>query len=232
LLHADATANRTAVLQATSVHTVSELAADRGAESRPRLDRERDELPRQGIGILHMLHLTAVIRAACQTFELDWALDVIGQMWEPCFQSPLRHGRMLRYLLHSSRARLLLNRYVTLGRHGDPAVAVREDHRALRGLKHLPIDNLTVNLDARVAYLRGDKAAAILMSRQSIEQFSAKGLLEEAAREKHALGFLLAGDEGAQLRAAAVAESQVLGIVNPLAALRASHPELVIDAGL
>ncbi|MET0389506.1 MAG: protein kinase [Polyangiales bacterium] len=232
LARALATANRTAMLQATLVRTQSELYRDYAHESRPRLDREREELPKHGIGILHMLHLTAVLRAAALTFDFDWAFAVMDQLWERCMQSPLRHGSLLRYFMHSSRARLLLNRYVVEGRKGDPGAIVEEDLRALRSLQHLPIQNLSRNFDARIAYLRGDTAGAIEAAQIMMRGFEQRQLLEEMAREKQALGCLIGGEEGAQLRAAGHAESLALGVANPFTLLRASNPELVIDFGL
>jgi hypothetical protein len=96
LARAEATANRTAVLQATLIRGVCEIALDATHESRPRLDAERSELPRHGIGILHVLHLIAVMRVAAYTFDFDWALGVMDQLWEPCMRSPLRQGAVLR----------------------------------------------------------------------------------------------------------------------------------------
>jgi hypothetical protein len=159
LARAEATANRTAILQVTTMRSMVEQGFDRASESRPRLDREREELPR-GIGLLHMTHLIAVLRTACYTFDFDWAFASIEQYWDRCLHSPLRHGTLLRYLLHSSRARMLLNQYVTQGRRGDPGRVIRDDLRALRGIHISRLRDPARNYEARLAYLRGDVPGA------------------------------------------------------------------------
>jgi tRNA A-37 threonylcarbamoyl transferase component Bud32/tetratricopeptide (TPR) repeat protein len=232
LARAESTANVTAMLSATLARTMCEQALDRAHEAQPRLDRERQQLPSQGIGILHVLHLVAVMRVAAHTGQFDWAFVVMDSLWEACLTSPMRHGRMLRVLLHTARARLLLNRFVAEGRKGDPEQVVRTDQRALRSLKHLTVQNLQRHLHARIAYLRGDKAGAIAAIRQTLVEFGELGLQEKVAHEKYALGYLVGGDEGAQLIAAGRAESDALGVVNPLAILRANYPEIVIDYAL
>jgi hypothetical protein len=230
LARAEATANRTAILQVTAMRSMVEQGFDRASESRPRLDREREELPR-GIGLLHMSHLIAVLRTACYTFDFDWAFASIEQYWHRCLHSPLRHGTMLRYLLHSSRARMLLNHYVTQGRRGDPGRVIRDDLRALRGIHLVRLRDPARNYEARLAYLRGDVPGAVRAFRESTQQFAQLGLLEEAARERFALGCLLEGEVGARMRASAQAESLAIGIVNPRAMLHSSYPEILIDTG-
>jgi hypothetical protein len=232
LVRANATANRTAVLQATLVRAVGEQVLDRVSESKSRLDAEREELPKLGIGILHLLHLAAVIRSATASPEFDWALDVIDRYWDRCLKSPLRHGRVLRYILHSSRARLLLNQYVAQGRKGDPAAVVRVDLNALKSMSFLRIREPARSFDARIAYLRGDFSKARDAIRASAQDFKSLGMLEEAARETYALACMIAGEEGARLRASAHEASLALGVVNPVLLLHGSYPELAIDAGL
>jgi hypothetical protein len=139
-------------------------------------------------------------------------------------KSPLRHSALLCYLLRSFRARLLLNRYVLEGRNGDPAAIVREDLRAMRNM------GFGRGIEARVAYLRGDIISAVAATRESMQLFAARNALEEVARQKHVLGHLLGGEQGAQLIAEAVAESLSMGVASPLAMLRGSNPEIVIDA--
>jgi len=232
LARADATANRTAVLQASLLRACSDLALNLAAEAQPRLDRERDELPQMGIGILHLLHLVAVMSIACSTFEFDWAFGVIDRFWMPVRSSPLRHGRALRFVLHSTRARLVLNRWVVDGRQGDPISFVREDLKTMSTVRTVAAREFVRAFKSRVAYLRGDVAAAVDSMRKSAQEFARLGLLEETCRAQYALGCMLESEEGETLRAQAHAVWLELGVVNPLGQLRSSHPELVIDAKL
>jgi eukaryotic-like serine/threonine-protein kinase len=231
LSRAEATANRTALLQATLVRANYEQVQDRAAESRPRLDRERQQLPSYGIGVLHLLHLAAVLRAGCVTYDFDWALGVLDELWEPCMRSPLRHGRMLRFILHSMRARLLLNRHVALGRKGDPLSLLRGDIAELRGMERAAARAVAVSFDARIAYLRGDLETAERALRASLQTFHEERALDEHARALQALGCLLGGEEGRRMQQAGHAASLQLGVVNPRALLRGSFPEIMIDAG-
>lgn len=229
LTRAAATGNRTAVLQVSFVRVAIEQALDQGHASRPRLDRERHELPEQGIGVLHVLHLIAVLWTAGLTGEYAWARSVMELYWERCLHSPVRHGRVLRNFMHTARARLLLNEYVAGGRLGDPAEVIREDLRVLDAMRGTVRIDPSKRYHARIAYLRGDKSRAQQLLQQFWQELSTAGVAEEAERERYAIGFLMGGEEGAQLRAAAHASSLALGVVNPLALLRGTYPEIVQD---
>lgn len=231
LARAEETTNRAAVLQVTLVTTIVEEALDRSARSRARLDRERAELPRHGIGILHILHLCAVMWAACGTGEFDWAFEVVNEYWRPFLKSPVRRSRVLASILHFTRARLLLNRYVALGRKGDAAALIRDDLRALESMGGLDLGRARLRLRARLAYLRGDSTQAARLLRDNCQVLTDMGFLDDAERDRHALGCVIGGEEGAQLRAAACASTRANGVANPLALMRAAYPELVIDAG-
>jgi hypothetical protein len=66
--------------------------------------------------------------------------------------------------------------------------------------------------------------------RLSIDEFSSRHMAPNVARNRYALAALLGGTEQASLQAAAVQHLSDLGVVNPMAYLRASFPEFT-DAG-
>jgi hypothetical protein len=78
-----------------------------------------------------------------------------------------------------------------------------------------------------LAYLRGDRAAAIAQFRSSAAQHAENGAQDEAARERWALGCVLGEAEGQQLRAAALVALAALGIREPAEELRGYYPELL-----
>jgi len=172
------------------------------------------------------------MRTAAHTGQFEWAFKVIEQMWGPCVRSPLYQGRLMRFLLHFTRARLLLKHFVADGRRGDPRQPVRADLRALQAIKSSPVLTWLGSLQARVSYLRGDKAEAIALLRKASAAFAERNAMEEAALATLAVGYLVSGAEGLELIAAAHAQLQALGVVNPLAMLRATYPEIALDAGL
>ena len=230
LILADATSNRAAVLQATLATTIVEQALDQCVSSRVRLDREREALPRTGVGLLHVLHMASAMRVACMTGEYDWASGVIAQFWPEYQESPLRRSADLVHILHAVRARLLLNQYVARP-EGDPARLVREDLRLLK--KHTPEAYrvaAAARVSGRLAQLRGDSAGAIAHLRESMAAYDAAGAVDEAARDHYALGALSGSDEGAGQRAAALKKLQSLGVAEPLADVRGYYPELVAGA--
>jgi serine/threonine protein kinase len=224
---ANATENRTAVLQLTFAKTAVEQVLDRCLSSRARLDRERLELPRGGIGPLHVLHMAAVLRAACMNREHDWALGVVGEFWPAYEQSPLQRSAYFAYLIHVNRARLLLNRCVLSGKQGEAEQVVRRDLRWLSTKAPEPFRApARLRIAARLAFLRGDRAAAASHFRESADQHAGIGAQDEAARERYALGYVLDDGDGALLQVAALSALRELGILEPAQDLRGYYPEL------
>ena len=230
---AEATSNRAAVLQATLVTTSVEQVSVGCAGSRERLDRERQELPSLGTGLLHVLHMTAVLRTACITGEHDWALSLLERFWPEYEESPVQRSAYLAYLLHSARARLLLNRHATLAAAGgnglgDPAASVRADLKRLSGHAPEPFRPCaTARLAARIALLRGDEPRAVEQLHRSHAAHAEIGAVDEAARDRWALGSLLGGSEGQAHTSAALERLRLQGIADPLADLRGYYPELL-----
>jgi serine/threonine protein kinase len=227
---AKATDNRTAILQLTLAKTSVEQVLEGCVSSRARLDRERLELPQGGVGPLHVLHMAAVLRAACMNREHDWGLAVVAEFWDAYEQSPLRRSAYFAYLIHVSRARLLLNRFVAGGKQGDVERVVRQDLRWLSNKAPEPFRApARSRIEARLAFLRGDRAAAAAHFRASAELHAAIGAQDEAAREKYALGYVLDDGDGAHLQVSALSALRELGILEPAQDLRGYYPELFHD---
>jgi hypothetical protein len=227
---ARATDNRTAILQATLAQTAVEQVLERCASSRARLESERAELPPGGMGPLHVLHMAAVLRAACMNREHDWGLGVVNSFWDVYRKSPLRRNAYFAYLLHVNRARLLLHRFVAQGRQGKAAPIVDDDFRWLSNKAPEPFRAPSRSrILARLAFLRGDRVVAAEHFRQSAAQHAAIGAQDEAARERYALGYVLDDEEGAELQVAALSALREIGFLEPAQDLRGYYPEMFRD---
>jgi eukaryotic-like serine/threonine-protein kinase len=227
LSHAIATDNRTALLQASFCTSIMEQVTERCAGTRARLERERTELPRGEVGILHVLHMAAAMRAAMMTGEFDWAFGIVEMFWSGYLDSTISHSAQLAYVLRSNRACLQLNQFVASGRQGDPDRLIAEDLRWLSKKAPEPYRApSSARLRARLAYLRNDPRAAAQLFRESMEQQTELGAADEAARERYALGCVLGGDEGVRLKAEALTALRALGVVDPEADMCGYYPEL------
>jgi serine/threonine protein kinase len=231
LERARATDNRAAILHATLPRTTSEQMIEQCAHSRARLDAERAEHPREGVGIIRVCHMIAVMRAACTTRDFDWALAQSDD-WQAYLRSPIHRSAYLAALAHNAHARLLLNHHVANGQRRGAERVLRAD---LRQLERLPpmrvVTGALARLRARLDYLAGDPAAALERLRRNAVTYEAAGFLDEFERERYAVGYLIGGEEGAQLKAAADLGLRKLGVSEPLRDLRGYFPELVDAPG-
>jgi hypothetical protein len=101
----------------------------------------------------------------------------------------------------------------------------------MRAIARLPFDEARVGLrarfEARLAYLRGDNAAAIEAMRRTVEFVQHTGALGELAREQYALGVLMGDVQGAMLRAESERRMREMSFTTPLAEVYAHYPELM-----
>jgi hypothetical protein len=112
-------------------------------------------------------------------------------------------------------------------RAGDPEPSIRQDLSWLSNKALAPLRApARARLLARLAYLRGNSVKAVERFRESIEEHTKLAAMDEVAREQYALGCLLGGDEGAQIKSRALEALLVLGVSEPEADLRAYYPEL------
>ncbi|HTU58715.1 MAG TPA: hypothetical protein VMF89_09780, partial [Polyangiales bacterium] len=69
LREAAQTENISAALHVCLPHAWVDSNANRARDAIARLDRQREQLPRVGFGVLHVLHMAAVLRTGCMTGE-------------------------------------------------------------------------------------------------------------------------------------------------------------------
>jgi len=227
---ARSTDNVLATLQVTMNRTVDEQARDMCAGTRARLDAEYNLIPKSNFSLLTAAHVLAVMRAACATREFDWAFERVDLFWKPYLRSLVHRSAFLAVLAHGTHARLLLNHHVESGASGDAFALVRDDITKLRRLPLGVMRDISISrLQARVAYLRGDRARAIELLRPGLDRLKQMSLVPEIAHDHYALGLLVGGDEGTQLVASARQLLSECGVSDPDANMRAYVPELMLD---
>jgi len=227
LEESEATDNRCAVLQITLVRTSIEQVESSCRTSRARLEAERAELPKAGISVLHVLHVTAVLRTACMTGEYDWALQIYAEYSPKIEASPLQRSAYLMYLLRSIHARLLLNRHVAANHGSDAEPLVREHTRWLARRAPLPFRMPAhTRLQARIAALRGERERSQELLELSGRAHSEIGAADEAERDRYALGLSIGGPQGQALIESAIAALRGMGVQDPEREIMAYYPEL------
>jgi serine/threonine protein kinase/tetratricopeptide (TPR) repeat protein len=228
---ARATDNVAAILQITMNRAVDEQALDMCAGSRARLDAEYLLLPKTDINLLIIAHQLAVMRTACATRDFDWAFERLRNFWKPYLRSFLHRGVFLAILAHGNHARLLLNHYVETGGQGGVKELVGDDIAHLQSFPSgLLRDTALMRLQARVAYLSGERDNAIQILRRSMERPDTSLLRQELAQDQYALGRMTGGVDGAKLVVKARQTLSECGIHEPDANMRAYVPELLRDS--
>jgi serine/threonine protein kinase len=227
LKEARATENRHAQLQLALNQTVAEEFTGQSNHSRARLEEQRLQLPHGRCGIVHVLHLGAVMRAACATGQFDWALPLVEHDWQRYLSSTIQRNAFLSSGSRGSHARFLINRHVVEGRRDDISGLVRADLRALAAVR-LPWAAPTAGrVRARLAFLDGDLALAVEELRQCAAGHAEIGFVFEAARDRFALGRVLGGDEGRSLQNEAEQRFRVGGMADPHGNVDGYFPEIV-----
>jgi tetratricopeptide (TPR) repeat protein len=228
---ARATDNVTTILQISMCVTVMEHVLERCVGSRERLDWERARLPTVGTGILHVMHVAAVLRAATTTRDFAWGQEVLDALWPSIEGSPVTRSAYVSYLLHVNLARFLLNRHIVCAEQGDPRRTLRRCLRFLSSEAPEPLRKPSVlRIEARLAYLRGETARARELYRESITQHQTVGAEDDVARERYALACLTDGAEGENDRRVALQALASCGVVDPESDLPVYYPELFLPA--
>jgi hypothetical protein len=227
LEEARATDNRTALLQLSLNETVLDEIDAQPGRSLARLEQQSRELPRGRFGILHLLHMAAVMRAASSTREYAWASKLTEQDWHRYRRSPFSRVPLLAFGVHSCRARFLLNRHVHERSGGDAMKLIREDIRVLE--RHeLPWSKLfAARMRARAALLSGERSVAVALLRENVSGWNALSSRDEAARDQWALGCAQNDIEGRQLMLTAEGALRALGIADPRLDASLNFPELL-----
>jgi len=230
LSEAAATENISAELHVCFVQSWLDSIADRSQAAIARLDRQREQLPRRSFGILHTLHMAAVLRIGCVTGEFEWALNTTREHWQMLQRSVMRRSQAPCMYVYEAHARLLLCRAAASGQPGNLRRELSLHRKTLRKLKIKVALGELRRIEARLALAEGDTAAAQQLLAQSIAAFEEDGMRDNAARDRFALGALQGGAEGRALQNAALSQLTELGIVAPLRELRGYYPEL-LEAG-
>jgi eukaryotic-like serine/threonine-protein kinase len=226
LQEARATENTGAELHLLLNHTVADSVEGHPERSKARLEHQRTQLPKARFGLLHALHLAAVMRATIDTFDFAWGDTYCDEVWPLYERSPIRRTAFMTVTMDLLRSRMLLNRHVALGGSADAAPLVRDNLRRLAKLSHGTSNAIVTQMRARLALIRGEPAKALVLLQQNAASFDPEVRREDAAREQHAMGTLLGGAEGRALRDAAERSLAECGFSDPLRDMPMTFPEL------
>jgi hypothetical protein len=221
LSDAYATENRAATLILACNQTLLDELLDRPEQAVVRLRQEREQLPKNGFGTYHALHMGAVCIAAACTGEYDWGGRILEQDWPRFLRSPTRRSANLLVMMYTYRARFLINRHVAEG--GSLA-------RLRATVENVPLPpafaEYRVRTRARLAYLAGDRVGILPNFRKALD------LVAGAYKwpDTYLLGRLAGGSEGDALCTEAQQRLLEQGVVNPTKYLRGLFPELFREA--
>lgn len=225
---ARATDNVGALLLLSAQVARVDIMTDHPERSIPRLEAEYPLLPPQRFGLLHMYYVAAVMRIGCATGNHEWGLKWSQDEFDRLQHSVLKRGGPFSAIAPALHARLLLNRSVALGEDVSQARAhIARDLRTMASSKDQGADGVLARTRARLALIAGDRVEARKQIERSLANFERIGLKDETARDRFALGALIAGDEGRALQAEGIAALRAHGWVNPHNDLRAYYPELI-----
>jgi eukaryotic-like serine/threonine-protein kinase len=200
--------NHSMLLHMSLHQTLAELLNGQTQRTVERLERERSVLPSKRFGVLHALHMCAVMAAASTTGEFGWARALVDEWWPRYTKSVMHRSAYMAIVAHTEHARMQLNECVAKGELTDLSKLVASDLRALEGSAlRLHAQAATQAIRARVAYLQGDATRAIMLLREALSAQDEAGLRADAASTRRALGRLLL-DQGGQSAAEGVAMSQ------------------------
>jgi eukaryotic-like serine/threonine-protein kinase len=227
---ARATQNVAALLLLSASQTRAEIMQDQAARGKPRLEAEHAQLPPQRFGLLHVYYLASVMRIGCSTGDHAWALHWMHDEFERLEHSVLKRGGPFATIAPALHARLLLNRAVALGHSGEEAEhAVARDLRAMERNRRAAAPGVVARTRARLALIAGDRDTPRALFELSSRCFEQDKVIDEAARDRFALGAVLGGEEGAQMQAMALLALRAHGYVDPRKDLLAYYPELFLD---
>jgi hypothetical protein len=216
------TDNVHATLMLALNEALSDEIAGQSELSIARLEAQHALLPRERLTLLHVLHIAAVMQAACATGQHAWGLERVAPYWEPFLRSPLRRSATMAGIVHLAHARLLLNDCV----HSRTIPGSRHD--VLKDLKALGsvATGQDMRIRARIAYLHGDRDGALALLTESAAAYVRRGWLAEALRDRYAIGRVTGDAQGAQMAQLALEALENFGCRDALLHARIYFPEL------
>jgi hypothetical protein len=215
------------LLHITMAQARADVIAARTEQAVKRLDRQREQLPKQGFGLLHVFHMIAVFRIGCATGDYDWALGTTHEHWQLFQRSVVRRNENFSMFAYATHARLLLSRCVRDGTQRDAPRLLAPHIKVLASSKHRDAKVVLARIRGRLASIQGDKAAAQRWLETSMTAFEQRGARDEAARDRYALGMLTGGEKGQALARDAAELLTSLGVVDVRRDIRGYYPELV-----
>jgi eukaryotic-like serine/threonine-protein kinase len=220
---AHATENVHAILLLALNEVSNDEIAGQPELSVARLEAQRSLLPRERFTVLHMLHMTAVMQAACATGKYAWGLEIVAAYWPVFLRSPLRRTMAYRAMAHVAHARLLLNECVRAGTDPSSQSEIRKDLKMLTTVSGAQERQLA----ARVAYMQGDRTRALDLFARSAELCASRGWEPEILRNQYAIGRVTGGEQGEHMAEAALdALEQRFGCHDARRDVQAHFPEL------
>jgi hypothetical protein len=187
-----------------------------------RLETQCALLPRERLTLLHVLHMAAVMQAACATGKHAWGLERVAPYWEPFLNSPMRRSKTMLGIVHVVHGRLLLNECVRSRTVPGSRHAVMKDLKALASVD----TGQDLRLRGRVAFLQGDRDGALTLLAQSAEAYTRRGWRGEVLRDRYAIGRVTGGAQGAELAQQALEALETFGCSDALCQARIYFPEL------
>jgi hypothetical protein len=149
---------------------------------------------------MHVLHLSAVMFAACAADRPRWGIERTESLWSEFVHSPHRRVVVFNHIGHTQRGRMLLNAYVRS--QADESV-LRDAERSAVAIARTFGDRYGY-LPGRIAYLKGDPAKAAALFGHSLKRCDELGWQVEVLRYRYAIGRVTGGPRGAALAEAAL----------------------------
>jgi hypothetical protein len=219
------TDNRGALLQMASIESIVDDVAGHPERAVARLNEQRDMLPEGRVGMLHALHLIAMLVTACATERFELGLDYLRTRWPAYVRSPAYRVATFRSIAHTARAQLLLNQHVREG--SGSAKGLIEPDLSVMGKIAVPGNRShCLRYEARLAFLSGRPELALQKLRESSKGYEDASMLAEIARNRYAEGLLLGGSEGKGLVDGAIHFLTVRGLSRAEEQLVRYFPEL------
>jgi hypothetical protein len=221
------TENINALLTLSALRTRAELAADQDHDTKTRLEQEREQLPNKHFGLLHVYHLTSLMRVACVTGDYAWALREMRDDWERFQRSLFKRTGSFAVIMPALHARFVLNQGVSQKRSAaELSKLVSRDLQALTSFDMPAAHGVILRTRARLAYSEGDRSLAVKLLEASIPMLERTVSPDEAERDRYAYGTLLGDAAGAALQTQALDALRKYGIVTPLRDIASYFPEL------
>jgi hypothetical protein len=177
-----------------------------------------EALSNRSFQLAHLYWLAARFSIDCYRDTPERALAYLDEHRGAIAKALLDRGQWTRVILLHMDARAYLGaaaRAESPSRKREWIVAAAQRARQLAS-ENLPVANAYASLiEARIAALEGDRAAAIERLTSATEAFDRLGTLLHAAAARHACGTLIGGHEGARLSAQGLATFRSQGIAEP-----------------